>query len=233
MRRGKKYIEAAARIDKGTSYSIGEAVKLIKEMASVKFNETVEISARLGVNPRHADQMVRGTVVLPHGTGRTVRVLALVADDHVEAALAAGADMAGSNEYIEKIKGGWADTDVIITTPDMMKNVGRLGKVLGPKGLMPNPKSGTVTKDIAKAVTEVKAGKVEYRVDKGSNIHVSVGKVGFDEAQLEENVATLMRELVRVKPSTAKGKYIKSAFISSSMGPSVKLDDSDLGTPVQ
>ena len=228
MKRGKKYREAITHLDKNASYSIGEAVKIVKKMASANFNETVEISARLGVNPRHADQMVRGTVVLPHGTGRSVRVLALVKDDHVEAAEAAGADMVGADEYLEKIKGGWADADVIITTPDMMKDVGRLGKILGPKGLMPNPKSGTVTTDIAKAVSEVKAGKVEYRVDKGSNIHVSVGKTNFDEAKLAENVDTLIRELIRVKPSTAKGTYIKSIFLCSSMGPSVPLDEAML-----
>jgi large subunit ribosomal protein L1 len=233
MKRGKKYREAITHLDKSTCYSIGEAVKIVKKMASANFNETVEISARLGVNPRHADQMVRGTVVLPHGTGRSVRVLALVKDDHVEAAEAAGADMVGADEYLEKIKGGWSDADVIITTPDMMKDVGRLGKILGPKGLMPNPKSGTVTTDIAKAVSEVKAGKVEYRVDKGSNIHVSVGKTGFDEAKLAENVDTLIRELIRVKPSTAKGTYIKSAFISSSMGPSVQLDEALLSSPAR
>jgi large subunit ribosomal protein L1 len=230
MKRGKKYREAVTHRDKDMVYSIEEAVKLVKKMASAKFNETIEISARLGVNPRHADQMVRGTVVLPHGTGRTIRVLALVKDDNIAAALEAGADMAGADEFLEKIKEGWADTDVIITTPDMMKDVGKLGKVLGPRGLMPNPKSGTVTTDIAKAVREVKAGKVEYRVDKGSNIHVSVGKTSFDEAKLGENVGTLIRELARVKPATAKGKYFRSAFISSSMGPSVRLDDAELAT---
>ncbi len=228
MKRGKNYREAASLRERTDSYSITEAVGLIKQMAKAKFDETVEVSARLGVNPRHADQMVRGTVVLPHGTGRTVRVLALVRGENVEAAKSAGADMIGADEYLEKIQGGWADTDVIITTPDMMKDVGRLGKILGPKGLMPNPKSGTVTKDVAKAVKEVKAGKVEYRVDKGSNIHVPVGKASFEQAQLEENVRTLILELLRVKPATAKGKYFKSASLSSSMGPSVKLEEADL-----
>ena len=228
MKRGKQYREAAALRDKAEALNIPDAVKKVKEMSRAKFDETVEVSARLGVNPRHADQMVRGTVVLPHGTGRSVRVLALVKGEHVEAAKSAGADMVGADEYLEKIQGGWTDVDVISTTPDMMKDVGRLGKILGPRGLMPNPKSGTVATDVAKAVQEVKAGKVEYRVDKGANIHVPVGKASFDEAKLEENVNALFRELIRVKPATAKGKYIKSAYLSSSMGPSVKLAEADL-----
>ncbi len=228
MNRGKNYREAAALREKNEEYSIAVAVGLVKQMSRAKFDSTVEVSARLGVNPRHADQMVRGTVVLPNGTGRKVRVLALVKGEHAEVATAAGADMVGDSEYLEKIKGGWADTDVIITTPDMMREVGKLGKILGPRGLMPNPKSGTVTQDVAKAVQEVKAGKVEYRVDKGSNIHVPVGKVSFDATKLEENVKTLIRELTRVKPATAKGQYFKSAFISSSQGPAVKLDEAEL-----
>jgi large subunit ribosomal protein L1 len=228
MNRGKNYREAASLREKNEAYSIAAAVGLVKQMSRAKFDSTVEVSARLGVNPRHADQMVRGTVVLPNGTGRKVRVLALVKGEHAEAATAAGADMVGDSEYLEKIKGGWADTDVIITTPDMMREVGKLGKILGPRGLMPNPKSGTVTQDVAKAVQEVKAGKVEYRVDKGSNVHVPVGKVSFDGAKLEENVMTLFRELSRVKPATAKGQYFKSAFISSSQGPAVKLDEAEL-----
>ena len=228
MKHGKKYREVSALRDRATTYSVEEAVGLIKQMPKAQFDETVEVSARLGVNPRHADQMVRGTVVLPHGTGRTVRVLALVKGEHVEVAKEAGADMIGADEYLEKIQGGWADTDVIITTPDMMKDVGRLGKILGPRGLMPNPKSGTVTTDVGKAVREVKAGKVEYRVDKGSNIQVPVGKAAFDSDKLTENVRTLFRELIRVKPATAKGKYLRSAFLSCSMGPSVRLEESDL-----
>ncbi len=228
MNRGKNYREAASLREKNTAYSIAEAVELVRKMSSAKFDETVEVSARLGVNPRHADQMVRGTVVLPNGTGRSVRVLALVKGEHAEAAKSAGADMVGDTEYLEKIQGGWADTDVIITTPDMMRDVGKLGKILGPRGLMPNPKSGTVTQDVAKAVQEVKAGKVEYRVDKGSNVHVPVGKVSFDSAKLEENVKTLVLELLRVKPATAKGKYFKTASISSSQGPAVKLDEAEL-----
>jgi large subunit ribosomal protein L1 len=188
MKRGKQYREAAALKGKAEALTISDAVKMVKEMSRAKFDETVEVSAKLGVNPRHADQMVRGTVVLPHGTGRTVRVLALVKGENVEIAKAAGADMVGAGEYLEKIQGGWTDVDVIITTPDMMKDVGRLGKILGPRGLMPNPKSGTVATDVAKAVMEVKAGKVEYRVDKGANIHVPVGKASFDAAKLEENV---------------------------------------------
>jgi len=228
MKHGKNYQEAASLRDRTTAYTITDAVGLVKQMAKSKFNETVEVSARLGVNPKHADQMVRGTVVLPHGTGRSVRVLALVKGPHVEAAKAAGADMVGAEEYLEKIQGGWADTDVIITTPDMMKDVGKLGKILGPRGLMPNPKSGTVTQDIAKAVREVKAGKVEYRVDKGSNIHVPVGKASFGQEQLVENVRTLIAELIRAKPASAKGKYFRSAYLSSTMGPSVKLEEGEL-----
>lgn len=228
MNRGKNYREAASLLETGTTYSVTDAVAMVKQMAKAKFDETIEVSAKMGVNPRHADQMIRGTVVLPNGTGRTVRVLALVKGEDVEAAEAAGADMVGADEYLEKIKGGWADTDVIITTPDMMKDVGRLGKILGPRGLMPNPKSGTVTKNVAQAVQEVKAGKVEYRVDKGSNIHVPVGKVSFELDKLEENVMTLLLELIRVKPATAKGKYFKSAYISSTMGPPVRLDEAEL-----
>ena len=228
MKRGKKYRESATLRDRTTAYPIGEAVELVRKMSKAKFDETVEVSAKLGVDPRHADQMIRGTVVLPHGTGRSVRVLALVRGEHAKAAQEAGADMVGDDEYIEKIKGGWTDTDVIITTPDMMKELGRLGKILGPKGLMPNPKSGTVTQDVGKAVREVKAGKVEYRVDKGANIHVTVGKVSFEPSKLEENIRTLIQELLRVKPASAKGKYFKSAFLSSTMGPSVRLAESEL-----
>ena len=201
-------------------------------MAKTKFDETVELSANLGVDPRHADQMLRGTVVLPNGTGRTIRVLALVKGEDATAAEEAGADMVGTDEYLEKIQGGWSDTDVIVTTPDMMKDLGRLGKILGPKGLMPNPKSGTVTKDVGKAVQEVKAGKVEYRTDKGANIHVTVGKSSFESDKLEENIRTLIQELLRVKPASAKGKYIKSAYLSSAMGPSIRLADSEFVTKV-
>jgi large subunit ribosomal protein L1 len=228
MKRGKNYRESATLRDRTAAYTLGEAVVMVRNMSKVKFDETVEVSAKLGVDPRHADQMVRGTVVLPHGTGRKVRVLALVRGEHADAAREAGADMVGDDDYLEKIKGGWADTDVIITTPDMMKDLGRLGKILGPKGLMPNPKSGTVAKDIGKAVLEVKAGKVEYRVDKGSNIHVSVGKISFEPTKLEENIRTLIQELLRVKPASAKGKYFKSAFLSSTMGPSIRIAETDL-----
>ncbi len=228
MKRGKNYRESATLRDRTSAYTLSEAVDMVLKMSKAKFDETVEVSAKLGVDPRHADQMVRGTVVLPHGTGRSVRVLALVRGENATAAQEAGADMVGADDYIEKIKGGWADTDVIITTPDMMKDLGRLGKVLGPKGLMPNPKSGTVTQDVGKAVHEVKAGKVEYRVDKGSNVHVSVGKASFEASKLEDNIRTLIQELLRVKPASAKGKYFKSAFLSSTMGPSIRIAESDL-----
>jgi len=193
-------------------------------MAKAKYDETVEVSARMGVNPRHADQMIRGTVVLPNGTGRTVRVLALVKGEHAEAAKAAGADMVGAEEYLEKIQAGWADTDVIITTPDMMKDVGKLGKILGPRGLMPNPKSGTVTQDVAKAVREVKAGKVEFRVDKTAIIHAPVGKVSFGPEKLLENAKTLIDTVIKAKPAAAKGRYVKSIALSSTMGPGVRVD---------
>ncbi|MDP6419648.1 MAG: 50S ribosomal protein L1 [Candidatus Krumholzibacteria bacterium] len=232
MKRGKNYRESAALRDRDTSYTVLEAVDLVRKMAKTKFDETVELSANLGVDPRHADQMLRGTVVLPNGTGRTIRVLALVKGEDATAAEEAGADMVGTDEYLEKIQGGWSDTDVIVTTPDMMKDLGRLGKILGPKGLMPNPKSGTVTKDVGKAVQEVKAGKVEYRTDKGANIHVTVGKSSFESDKLEENIRTLIQELLRVKPASAKGKYIKSAYLSSAMGPSIRLADSEFVTKV-
>jgi large subunit ribosomal protein L1 len=189
-----------------------------------KFDETIELSANLGVDPRHADQQVRGTVVLPHGTGKKVRVLVLARGEKEKEAAGAGADHVGADEYIPKLREGWMDIDVIIATPDLMGEVGKLGRVLGPKGLMPNPKSGTVTFDVAKAVKEVKAGKIEYRVDKGSNIHVPVGKMSFEADKLLENVKVLVAELLRVKPASAKGRYLKSLSLSPTMGPSVKLD---------
>jgi large subunit ribosomal protein L1 len=223
MKRGKRYNAAAAPIeDRG--YELEEAVKLVKAAGKAKFDETIELSAWLGVDPRHADQLVRGTVVLPHGTGRTVSVLVIARGEKEKEATEAGADFVGADEYIEKITGGWTDVDVIICTPDLMGELGRLGRILGPRGLMPNPKSGTVTFDVAKAVKEVKAGKIEYRVDKGSNLHIPVGKVSFEEDQLVENLRVLINEIVRAKPSSSKGKYLKSITLSPTMGPSIKLD---------
>lgn len=224
MKRGKKYRDSTARIDRGREYPLDEAVEVLVNLPTSKFDETVEFSANLGVNPRHADQQVRGTVLLPHGTGRDVRVLVLTRGEKESEAREAGSDYVGSAEFIEKIQGGWFDFDVAIATPDMMGEVGKLGRLLGPRGLMPNPKTGTVTFDVGKAVKEAKAGKVEYRVDKGANIHVPVGKVSFDKHKIAENVKALLTELLRAKPSSAKGKYVKSLYVSSTMGPSIKLD---------
>lgn len=224
MKRGKKYTESMARIDKTREYPLDEAVEVLKNLPAAKFDETFEFSARLGVNPKHADQQVRGTCLLPHGTGKTVRVLVLTRGEKEQEAQEAGADYVGSKEFIEKIQSGWFEFDVAIATPDMMGEVGKLGRILGPRGLMPNPKVGTVTFDVAKAVHDAKAGKIEYRVDKGSNIHVPVGKVSFDRQKLVENVKALVVELLRAKPSSAKGKYILSMHLSSTMGPSVKID---------
>ncbi len=228
MKRGKKYNESMARVDRTREYPLEEAVEVIKNLPAAKFDETFEFSARLGVNPKHADQQVRGTVLLPHGTGRDVCVLVLTRGEKETEAIDAGADHVGSNEFIEKIKNGWFEFDVAIATPDMMGEVGKLGRILGPRGLMPNPKVGTVTFDVGKAVKDAKAGKIEYRVDKGSNIHVPVGKVSFDKQKLVENIQALMLELVRAKPAATKGKYVLSVHLSTTMGPSIKLDSQSL-----
>jgi len=228
MKPGKRYRESIAKVDKTREYAIEEAVEVLKSMPTAKFNETVEFSARLGVDPKHADQQVRGTVLLPHGTGKLVRVLVMTRGEKEQEASAAGADFVGSADFIEKIKGGWFDFDVAIATPDMMGEVGKLGKLLGPRGLMPNPKSGTVTFEVARAVKEAKAGKIEYRVDKGANIHVPVGKVSFEKQKLVENIKVLAQELLRAKPASAKGKYIRSVHISSTMGPSLEIDMNSL-----
>jgi large subunit ribosomal protein L1 len=224
MKRGKRYTKAAANINRDAVYDVDAAVKLVKEAATAKFDETIELSAQLSVDPRQADQQVRGTVVLPHGTGRTVRVLVLARGEKEREAKDAGADYVGADEFLPKLQGGWTDIDVIISTPDLMGEVGKLGRVLGPRGLMPNPKSGTVSFDVAKAVRDVKAGKVEYRVDKNANLHVPIGKKSFDADKLAENLRVLLHEIVRAKPAASKGKYIMSLSISSTMGPSVKLD---------
>ena len=224
MSKGKKYIDSAKLIDSTKQYDPEELVALVKQTAKAKFDETIEVSLRLGVVPRHADQQVRGTVVLPNGTGKTVSVLVIAKGEKANEAAAAGADFVGAEDMIAKIQGGWFGFDVCIATPDMMGLVGRLGRVLGPKGLMPNPKTGTVTMDVAKAVHESKAGKVEYRVDKTAIIHCPIGKASFTEQQLGENLRTLMDAVIKAKPATAKGTYIRSAVVSSTMGPGIKLN---------
>ena len=224
MFRGKKYQDSAKLIDRTRLYDPEEAVALAKQTAKTKFDETIEISVRLGVDPRHADQQVRGAVVLPNGTGKTVRVLVICKADRQAEAEAAGADYVGAEDMVAKIQGGWFDFDVCVATPDMMGLVGRLGRVLGPKGLMPNPKSGTVTTDLTRALSEIKAGKVEYRVDKTAIIHCPIGKSSFTEEKLTENLRTLMEAIIKAKPATAKGTYIRSAVLSSTMGPGIKLN---------
>jgi large subunit ribosomal protein L1 len=224
MQRGKRYRSAAETIDKTNSYELSEAVSKVKAACTAKFDETIELSANLGVDPRHADQQVRGTVVLPHGTGKEVKVLVIARGEKEKEAQEAGADFVGADEFVPKLQEGWFDVDVIIATPDLMGEVGKLGRLLGPRGLMPNPKSGTVTFDVAKAVKDVKAGKIEYRVDKGSNLHIPVGKRSFEEEKLVENVQVLLQEILRAKPAASKGRYIKSLSLSPSMGPSVRLD---------
>ena len=220
MKKGKRYLEAAKLIEKSSVYDLEEAVSLVKKSASAKFDETIEAHLRLGVDGRHADQQVRGAVVLPHGTGKKVRVLVFAKGDKVDEALAAGAD-----ELVPKIQNdGWLDFDVVVATPDMMGVVGRLGRVLGPKGLMPNPKAGTVTMDVTKAVNDIKAGKIEYRLDKSNIIHVPIGKASFTEEQLADNFQTLIDAVVKAKPAAAKGQYLKSVVITSTMGPGVKLN---------
>ena len=224
---GKKYT-AAAKLVEEKAYTIEEAVPLLKKLHATKFDETIEIALRLGVDPKHADQMVRGTVVLPHGTGKSKRVLVITSGEKLKEAEGAGADLVGGKEMVEKIAGGWIDFDAVIATPDMMKDVGKLGKVLGPKGLMPNPKSGTVTQDVAKAISEIKAGRLEFRVDKTAIIHSPVGRVSFEEKKLVENIRVLIGAIIRAKPPTAKGKYLRSLFMSTTMSPSVKIDTAAL-----
>lgn len=225
MKTGKRYSEDAKLIEKTKTYDLEEAVALVKKTASAKFDETIEAHFRLGVDGRHADQQVRGAVVLPHGTGKTVKVLVFAKGNKVDEALAAGADYAGGDELVPKIQNeGWLDFDVVVATPDMMGVVGRLGRVLGPKGLMPNPKAGTVTMDVTKAINDIKAGKIEYRLDKSNIIHVPIGKASFTEEQLTDNFQTLIDAVVKAKPAAAKGQYIKSLVVASTMGPGVKLN---------
>ena len=224
MKHGKKYTDNAKLLEKGKLYDLTEAVELVKQTAKAKFDETIELSVRLGVDPRHADQQVRGAVVLPHGTGKKVRVLVFCKADKEADAKAAGADFIGGEDLIAKIQEGWLDFDVAVATPDMMGLVGRVARILGPRGLMPNPKSGTVTPDVTKAINDIKAGKVEYRVDRSSIINVPVGKASFEANQLDENISTLMDAIVKAKPASAKGTYLKSVAISSTMGPGIRLN---------
>lgn len=223
-KRGKRYDNISQKVDKMKVYTPEEALDLVFETKSAKFVETVELAIRLGVDPRHADQQVRGTVSLPNGTGKTVRILAITSGENIDKALAAGADFAGDDEYINKIQGGWLDFDLVIATPDMMPKIGRLGKILGTKGLMPNPKSGTVTPDIAAAVSEFKKGKLAFRVDKLGSIHAPIGKVDFDLDKIVENFKAFMDQIIRLKPASSKGQYLRTIAVSLTMGPGVKMD---------
>lgn len=229
MKRGKKYLEAAKAIDRAVQYDTEEAISLVKKAAVAKFDETIEAHIRTGCDGRHAEQQIRGAVVLPHGTGRSVRVLVFAKGEKIDEAMAAGADHVGGEELIPKIQNdGWLDFDVVVATPDMMGVVGRLGRVLGPKGLMPNPKAGTVTMDVTKAVNDIKAGKIEYRLDKANIIHVPVGKASFTAEQLNDNFNTLMDAIIKAKPSSAKGQYLRSVTVTSTMGPGVKVNTAKL-----
>lgn len=223
-KRGKRYLEAAKLIDRDTLYSPAEGIELVKRTAGTKFDETIEAHIRLGVDPRHADQQVRGAVLLPNGTGKTVRVLVFAKGEKADEAERAGADYVGAEELAEKIQGGWMDFDVAVATPDMMGTVGRLGRILGPRGLMPNPKAGTVTSEIERAVQEIKAGKVEYRVDRSGIVHVPIGKASFDAKALTQNFRTLMDRLIKAKPAAAKGQYLRSVTLAAAMGPGVRLN---------
>ena len=223
MRKTKRNKELSEKVNISTEYKLDEAINTLKGNSNVKFVESLDCAIRLGVDPKHADQMVRGTVSLPHGTGKEVKVLVIAKDPLAKEALEAGADHAGFEEYLEKIKGGWADVDVIIATPESMAELGKLGRILGPKGLMPNPKSGTVTKDVTKAVNEVKAGKIEFRVDKTGIVHTSLGKLNFETDKLVENANAFISTIIKLKPAASKGQYVKSFFLSSSMGPGLKI----------
>lgn len=224
MKRSKRFSEQLKKVDRTKVYDLADAVNLMKDMATAKFDETVEIAMRLGVNPRHSDQMIRGTISLPNGTGKTVKILVLTKGPNVKIAEEAGADYVGLEEYIEKIQGGWLEFDVVVASPDVMSMVGKLGKILGTRGLMPNPKSGTVTPDIGQAVKEIKAGKIDFRVDKTGIIHSGIGKTSFEATQLVENIRAFVNTIIKMKPASAKGTYLKSISISSTMGPGIFLD---------
>jgi large subunit ribosomal protein L1 len=228
MQKSKRNKSIGETLQKNKEYTISEAVDILKNVSKVKFTESLDAAMRLGVDPRHADQMVRGTVSLPNGTGKEVKVLVIAKGAKAEEALSAGADFAGFEEYLEKIKSGWADVDVIVATPDTMAELGKLGRLLGPKGLMPNPKSGTVTMDVAKAVKEVKAGKIEFRVDKTGIIHASLGKLNFETDKLVENTNAFINTIIKLKPSSAKGQYVKSIYLSSTMGPGLKISKEEI-----
>jgi large subunit ribosomal protein L1 len=229
---GKKYRQAALKVEP-RPYPLAEAIELVKETSFAKFDETLEVAMRLGVDPKHADQMVRGTVVLPHGLGKTVRILVFASGEKLREAEEAGADFVGGDDVAKRIEGGWLDFEAVVSTPDMMRVVGRLGKVLGPRGLMPNPKAGTVTMDVAKAVQEIKAGKVEFRVDKTGILHVPVGKLSFGAERLRENADALIGAVFKAKPSAAKGKYLRSLSVSSTMGPGIKIDEAAMATATE
>jgi len=224
MQRSKTYRATSESFDQDTAYSPFEAIKIAKAGSKKKFDETLDVAMRLGVDPRKADQMVRGTVLLPHGTGKTARVLVFANGDRAEAAREAGADIVGDDDLIEKVAGGWLDFDAVVATPDMMGKVGRLGRVLGPRGLMPNPKTGTVTPDVVKAVNDIKGGKIEFRVDRHANLHFIIGKASFSEAQLAENYAAALEEVLRLKPASSKGRYLKKVTVSTTMGPGIQVD---------
>ena len=230
MRKTKRNKELNEKVNISTEYKLDEAINTLKGNSKVKFVESLDLAIRLGVDPKHADQMVRGTVSLPHGTGKEVKVLVIAKDPLTQEALDAGADYAGFEEYLEKIKGGWSAVDVIIATPDSMSELGKLGRILGPKGLMPNPKSGTVAKDVAKAVKEVKAGKIEFRVDKTSIVHFSLGKLSFETDKLVKNANAFINTIIKLKPAASKGQYVKSLFLSSSMGPGLKITKDEIPT---
>ncbi len=228
MRHGKRYRAASEAKVKLQAPSLTEAVEFVKRHATAKFDETIEVSARLGVDPKYADQMVRGTVILPHGTGKTVRVLVFAKGDKIKEALEAGADVAGAEDVVERVREGFIDFERAVATPDMMSEVGKLGRVLGPRGLMPNPKAGTVTFDVAKAVRDAKGGKIEFRVDKGGNLHVPVGKASFDASKLEENIRVFLAEVVRLRPAAAKGSYMRTVGLASTMGPGIRVDPAEV-----
>ena len=224
MGHGKRYNKSIEKVDRDTIYELGEAVSILKETAAPKFDETIDLSINLGVDPRHADQLVRGTISMPNGTGKNVSILVLAKGESVDKALEAGADFAGSDEYLEKIKSGWTNIDSIIATPEMMPELGKLGRVLGPRGLMPNPKTGTVTNDVEKAVKEIKAGKIEYKVEKNGIVHVGVAKMSFENEKIVENISVFINAIKKAKPATVKGVYMKKVTLSSTMGPGIKID---------